>query len=389
MENKTFMKNLRMCALGLMIPAMPMISRGIPVYTNGQDGAVINAENVTSPEFSKKFRSAFQPTGEKPVWTAFDISGIPGKQRKNVLLVWYNDDTSPYDHSLITEEPNPGYNNPASYVIESNTAPGGKAVPSDGWVKLVSVENNTFHSRQHLLDISGFGWLRIVFTAVDGTKDNKDISVHIDIFNVPDKNLDDWIFYGDSITQMAMNRDPLNCLRGALGQGSFSSLINEMAMTPGCAPVQENGGTGYMKSADGAKHIGEWLKIFPGKFVALAYGTNDAWSMVSPDEFYENYENMVKAVLKAGKIPLVPVSIPWSSSQKNIQEQAPVLATALEKLFKKYPEIIKGPDFYKIYKNNPDLLSPDGVHPSLPLGLFAYRIAWAQAAYNAVYAGNK
>jgi hypothetical protein len=57
-----FMKNLRMCALGLIIPAMPMISRGIPVYTNGQNGAVINAENVVSLDYSKKFRSAFQPS---------------------------------------------------------------------------------------------------------------------------------------------------------------------------------------------------------------------------------------------------------------------------------------------------------------------------------------
>jgi lysophospholipase L1-like esterase len=379
-----FMKNLRMCALGLIIPAMPMISRGIPVYTNGQNGAVINAENVVSLDYSKKFRSAFQPSAENPVWIAFDITAVPEKQRKNVLFAWYNDDTSPYDHTLITEVPNPGYNNPASYTIESNASPGGKTVPLGGWVKLVTVDNNTFHSRQHLLDLTGCGWVRVVFTSVDGTKDNMDISAHIDLFSATENNPDDWIFYGDSITQMSMHRDPLTCARGG---GIFSSLIN--AAAPGFAPVQENGGTGYTKSADGAKHIDDWLKIFPGKFAAIAYGTNDAWSMVSPDEFYENYEKMVKAVIKAGKTPLVPVSIPWSSSQKNIQEQGPVLSAALEKLFIKYPEIIKGPDFYKIYKDNPALLSPDGVHPSWPEGLFVYRKAWAETAVKAVYSGNK
>jgi hypothetical protein len=94
---------------------------------------------------------------------------------------------------------------------------------------------------------------------------------------------------------------------------------------------------------------------------------------------------MVIAVIKADKIPPVPVFIPWSSSKKNIQVQAPVLAAALEKLFKKYPEIIRGPDFYKIYKDNPALLSPDGVHPSWPEGLFVYRKVWSEIAVNAVY----
>jgi hypothetical protein len=71
MENKIFMRKIRMCALGLIIPAMPMLSRCIPVYSNGQDDAVINADNITSPDFAGKFRSTFQPTVEKLVWAVF------------------------------------------------------------------------------------------------------------------------------------------------------------------------------------------------------------------------------------------------------------------------------------------------------------------------------
>jgi len=85
----------------------------------------------------------------------------------------------------------------------------------------------------------------------------------------------------------------------------------------------------------------------------------------------------------------VPVSIPWSSSQENIQDYAPILNGKIAELMKKYPQIIKGPDFFNIFKNNPELLSADGVHPSRPEGLFVYRNAWARAAYNAVYSGNK
>jgi lysophospholipase L1-like esterase len=385
LENKIFMKKLRMWALGMIIPAMPLLNRAIPVFTNGPDGSIISADSANSADFSKKFRSDFSPTEQNPVWLAYDISSIADKQRRNILLVWGNDETSPYDHTLITDISNPGYNNPGSYFLEANKAPGGK-VPGQGWEKVLSVTGNTLHSRQHLMDLTGYNWVRLVFTGTDGTKDNMDISAHTDIFGPVGgaKDMDDWIFYGDSITQMAMNRDPLKC---AAGVGSFSSLINSMA--PSYYPAQENGGTGYMKSADGAKHIGEWLKIFPGKFVAISYGTNDAWNMLDPAEFYDNYEKMVKAVIGSGKIPLVPVSIPWSSSQKNIQEHAPKLNASLAELFKKYPQIIKGPDFFKLFIDHPELLSPDGVHPSLPSGLFAYRKAWAKAAYDAVYAGNK
>ncbi len=383
MENKTFIKKLRMWALGLMIPAMPMISKGLPVYTNTQDGGVVAAGEANSPDFSGKFRSAFTPSQQNPVWLAYDLSSIPDRLRARALFVWYNEETSPYDHTLITEISNPGYNNPGAYTMEANKEAGGK-VPEKGWIKLASVENNTFHSRQHTLDLSGYNWVRIVFTAVDGSKDNMIISVNTGIYSAGKKGADDWIFYGDSITQMAMNHESLNCPEG---EGTFSMLVNNMAGR--FFPVQENGGTGYMKSTDGAKHIGEWLKLFPGKFVAIAYGTNDAWNMMDPEEFYANYETMVKMVLQAGKIPFVPVSIPWSSSQKNIQDYAPILNGKIAELMKKYQQIIKGPDFFNIFKNNPELLSADGVHPSRPEGLFVYRNAWARAAYNAVYSGNK
>ena len=36
----------------------------------------------------------------------------------------------------------------------------------------------------------------------------------------------------------------------------------------------------------------------------------------------------------------------------------------LEKIYEKYPQVIKGPDFYEFFKENPDLLSSDGVHPA-------------------------
>ncbi|HDQ25482.1 MAG TPA: hypothetical protein ENN43_01890 [bacterium] len=57
----------------------------------------------------------------------------------------------------------------------------------------------------------------------------------------------------------------------------------------------------------------------------------------------------------------------------------------IERLYKKYPRIIKGPDFWEFYMENPGYLSDDGVHPSWPEGLFAYRLEWAKRAVEEVY----
>jgi lysophospholipase L1-like esterase len=126
------------------------------------------------------------------------------------------------------------------------------------------------------------------------------------------------------------------------------------------------------------------MKIFPGKYVGLAYGTNDAWNKMEPQAFYNNYKVMVEVVIKAGKVPMVP-RIPWSSKIKEIQEHGEVLNAEIDRLYKNYPQIIKGPDYWNYYRKNPELLSADGVHPGQPEGLFMYRKMWADNALEKVY----
>ena len=63
------------------------------------------------------------------------------------------------------------------------------------------------------------------------------------------------------------------------GVKAFAQLIN--ARAPAYFPAQEAGGIGFLTSADGAKYINTWLQLFPGKYVALSYGTNDANAMLT------------------------------------------------------------------------------------------------------------
>jgi lysophospholipase L1-like esterase len=152
---------------------------------------------------------------------------------------------------------------------------------------------------------------------------------------------------------------------------------------PNNFPVQEAGGVGYLKSADGAEYIKTWLSLFPGKYVGLSYGTNDALGCTGPDSFYTNYVTMVQAVLNLHKIPIVP-HIPWGRNT-NIQNCAPALNARIDALYKTFPQIIKGPDLWAFFQKNQQLVSNDNIHPTLA-GFGVYRQQWANAMLVEVYA---
>src|SRR5204862_970939 len=107
-----------------------------------------------------------------------------------------------------------------------------------------------------------YHWGSIVVTASYRSAGNTDVALNLDVHDASQGVQDDWIFYGDSITQEGMDHAPH-------GVGTFGQLIN--AQVPGTFPVDENGGIGYLTSADGAAHVGSWLSAFPGRYVGLAY----------------------------------------------------------------------------------------------------------------------
>jgi hypothetical protein len=70
-----------------------------------------------------------------------------------------------------------------------------------GWA---TTTDNSFHSRQHLLDLVGYTWLRRHATASDGSPQNEDVALNLDLYAVAGEVADGWIFFGDSITAGAM-----------------------------------------------------------------------------------------------------------------------------------------------------------------------------------------
>src|SRR5262249_40407927 len=153
----------------------------------------------------------------------------------------------------------------------------------------------------------------------DGSPQNDDVALNLDVHDASRGVEDDWIFYGDSISAAAMATSPIG------PTGTFAQLIN--ARLPDQFPVQEAGGIGFLRSDEGARRMDAWLARFPGRYVGLSYGTNDCGA-TSPDAFYRNYVSMVEAVLRVGKVPVVS-KIPWARTP-SVQSNGPSLNAKID-----------------------------------------------------------
>lgn len=341
------------------IEANPVISRNCPAYS------------VSNPYSAAQANDAYYYTawtGTASDYLAYDLSAVPEENRETIIAVWYNA-TGAYDYT-VGMYGGSSVGMPTDYTVEVNAAEGG-TYPEDGWVVCETVEGNTLHSRQHVVDMSGYNWIRLMVTGADG-KESGSLNINFDIHDVSDGISDSWIFYGDSITAGGM----MNCY----GTG-YAELVNQI--DGNYFPIQENGGIGGIFSTDGRNNIDRWLEVFPGKYVSIAYGTNDSWgNQTGAEKYYENTVYMVERVLEAGKIPVVP-KIPYAT-EVGVNAYLDDYNAMIDRLYEEYPQVVKGPDFDAMFRQNPELLSGDGVHPSSE-GYAAMRELWAQTMYEAVY----
>ena len=335
----------------------PVISRNVPAYSG-------SAPYTASAANDEHYFSFW--TGTAPDYLAYDLSSVPADDRETVLAVWYN--VSSYDQMGSYASRNM---EPSDYTIEINSANGG-AYPESGWKIVETVENNTLSSRQHIVDMKGYNWIRMNISKSDG-KDNGQIQLNMDIHNVTAGVSDSWLFLGDSITAGGMN----NCY----GTGFATHIHN---IDERYFPVQENGGIGGITSTDGKNNIDRWLSTCNSRFVSIAYGTNDAWGdQTGADKYYENTKYMIDAVLKAGKVPVLP-KIPFAA-EKGVADYLPEYNAMVDKLWEEYGgKLVHGADLESYLRENPQYLSQDGVHPSSE-GYEAIRKFWAESMYENVY----
>ncbi len=337
----------------------PLISRNAPAYDNA--GASYSAKQGNDEHYFSFWNVS------APNYLAYDLSAVPQEQRKSVMAVWYN--TSSYDGIGQYQSRNM---EPFSYTIEVNKADGGE-YPEDGWEVAVTVDDNTLSSRQHAVDMEGYNWIRLNVKSTDGGT-GSNISVNFDVHDISGGISDSWLFLGDSITAGGMH----NCY----GTG-FATYVNQLDSR--YFPIQENGGIGGIRSDDGKENIDRWLEAYGGKYVSIAYGTNDAWGNdgSGAETYYNNTKYMIDAVLAAGKVPVLP-KIPYSTNA-DVAGHLGDFNAMIDMLYEEYGEkLVQGPDFETYFRKNPEGLSSDGVHPSSE-GYDEMRRLWAEMMYERVY----
>jgi len=333
-----------------------LLSRHLPNYASSG-----TAQRASDADYGKPWRSSGTPAS-----LSYDLSSVDVQKRRRLLLVWYNDYTYSYDHAIFGW---PGYNNPGAYTIEVNPAPGGQDPPKNGWILVESVNRNTLHSREHLVNFAGYNWLRLEFTASDGSPKNMDIAAKVDIYDGDEATQDGWLFVGDSITANGMSHSEIS----GLASDSFG---NQVAKISGRVPVQENAGMPGWLSGDAKAYLPLWLAAFPGRYVTLNFGTNDG-AGVDPQMFYANMSSLVQQTIVRGKIPVIPL-IPWAS-RPDLVKSIPILNAEIRRLLARQRCAIAGPDLYDFFKNRPQLISNDGVHPN-DAGYAELRKSWSQFA---------
>lgn len=343
-----------------LVQPLPLISRGVPAYGTSNSYPPSNANDAS-------YDSYYYSSG--PSALSYDLSGVPAAQRGTVELVWYND-ASAWNYGL---QGSPAYSLPQNYTVDVNSAPGG-TVPTTGWVTVASATNNQFASRAYTFSMTGYNWVRLNVTSIAGSLSG--YSVNMDVYNAANGTDDGWAFTGDSITAGGMG----HATRGNVA--SFAQLVNQQ--TSAYFPLEIDAAIGGWTSANGAANVPGWLPMFPGKFVTIDFGTNDANACVSPTTYYNNMASMVQAVLNAGKTPAIP-TIPYGLTA-NIQNCGPQLNAEIQQLYGAYPQIVHGPDFWTFFKNNQQYISSDQVHPN-DAGFGQLRQQWANTMVTAAYNG--
>ena len=333
-----------------------------------RDGKVFSDNQSTAyAACNDKYYDSWQ--GSAGSYLAWDLSGAGSFTQ--IELVWYSGAWGNYDYTVLPESP---YASLSAYTIEVNRAPGGD-YPETGWEKAAAVTGCTTHSAEHVIDFAGCNWVRLT---VDETQNGQAAGLNVDI-HAPqpvfeDSVIDSWMFYGDSITACGMTTF-------GTGNGNFADLLH--AIEPSVYPAQQNGGIGGIRSIEGKANIDKWLSQFAGQYVSIAYGTNDCWGdQTGAQGYYENTVYMIGKAQAAGKTVVLP-KIPFSL-EPGVANNVEKYNAMIDKIYAENKAVIPGPDFYAFFKEHPEYLSGDGVHPSEE-GYGAMRQLWAEEMYEKIY----
>jgi hypothetical protein len=321
--------------------ATPNLSVDAPVFSN--------ATSSHGPEQAQDFNpsTAWGPEA-LPAWIAYDLSAASAEQREKVLVVW----SARHAPGYVEPTPTDYTLSPLDYTIEINSAPGGE-LPNSGWNEVVSVTDAVRTTMEHEVELAGANWIRMTVTRSSDPAGG--LEMDFDVVSAPHGATDSWLFMGDSITYMTM----------AYVGNDTPQRVHEARADRW--PFVINGAFGGTSTTTALEIIDESMRLFPGKYVVLAYGTND-------HDYSFGMEELAQKVIQAGKTPVIP-HIPWTLAQP-LDEEALVMNGVIDTLYQTYPEILPGPDLWAYFEDHTEWILPGDVHPNVE-GQAELRKAWA------------
>lgn len=373
---------------------MPLISRSVPAWTNDDFTGAFPATNANNATYggTNYWRCLTAPTGgansgtlTQAVYLAYDLSGVQSSQRGQVLVHWdASSANGAYNPQLIANNPN---NLATSYTIDINSGAGGGSPPGSGWTTVATVSNSApYHSRQHLVNMAQANWIRINVTAITGSAANNNVALNMDIHDAHAGAGDSWLCAGDSITMRGFMWDDLNGI-GAVMPQQIANLF------PAYYPIWESAGVGGWTATDAQAVFSTWLGLFPGKFVTLNFGTNDAnLGGTYVTNFQSKMQSMITAALNQSCTVVIP-TIPWINTTSQAQTNVNTLNSVIATLIASNPGCIAGPDLYAWFSTHQSDISNDGIHPTDPQlatgdGYVHYRQQWITWAQRNIYASG-
>ena len=236
---------------------------------------------------------------------------------------------------------------------------------TDGdWVEAASIKNNPVMARGVEIEFADKSWFKFVSEGDVGQ------ILEIEAFDMSNGGTDTWFFMGTSISQMGIKQQDTDSTTAQLIHARF----------PEYTPAMLRGGIGCINSTEVVEHLSEYLEYAGNvKFWAIEMGTNDAWGGGdwNLNTYVSNMQTIIDSAKAHGITPVIARIIATDSTKAGWQIN-PAFLKAVDKLVEDNG-LPQGPDFYGYFKEHPELLGSDGVHPNANGGGQAMHHLWAEA----------
>lgn len=237
---------------------------------------------------------------------------------------------------------------------------------TDGdWEVAATIQNNPVMARGVTIDFAGKSWFKFASEGDVGK------ILEIEAFDMSAGGTDTWFFMGTSISQMGIKQQDTDSTTAQLIHARF----------PEYTPAMLRGGIGCINSTEVVEHLSEYLEYAGNvEFWAIEMGTNDAWGGGdwNLNTYVSNMQTIIDSAKAHGITPVIARIIATDSAKAGWQIN-PAFLEAVDKLVEEN-NLPQGPDFYSYFKEHPELLASDGVHPNAETkGGQAMHHLWAEA----------